>query len=62
MHGLICCLVSSVHVFLAEGLVSPKSEPPLTKALAPQWGLVQTVFSGLLLVFMEEPGQNSKVA
>ena len=48
-------------MLLAEGLVSPKSEPPLTKALAPQWGLVQTVFSGLLLVFMEGPGKNTEI-
>ena len=37
---------SSVHVLLAEGLVFPGSEPALTKALAPQWDLVQTVLSG----------------
>ena len=61
MHGLICCLVSSVHVLLGEGLVFPGSEPALTKALAPRWGLVQTVLSGLLLVFIEGPGKNTEM-
>ena len=48
-------------MLLGEGLVFPGSEPALTKALAPRWGLVQTVLSGLLLVFMEEPGQKAKM-
>ena len=48
-------------MLLGEGWVSARSEPPLTVALASQWDLVQPVLSGLLLVFMEEPGQNTKM-
>ena len=48
-------------MLLGEGWVSVRSEPPLTVALASQWDLIQTVSSGLLLAFREEPGQNSKV-
>ena len=48
-------------MLFAEGLVSPRSEPTLTIALAPQWGPIQTVLSGLLLVFMEGPGKNTEM-
>ena len=48
-------------MLLGEGWVSARSEPPLTAALASQWDLVQTVLTGLLLVFMEEPGQNTEM-
>ena len=48
-------------MLVGEGWVSARSEPPLTVALASQWDLVQTVLWGLLLVFMEEPGQKAKM-
>ena len=48
-------------MLLGKGWVSVRSELSLTVALASQWDLVQTVLSRLLLVFMEGPGQNSKV-
>ena len=66
---VICCTVESTVLFCCtvwyflpgEGWFSVRSETPLRVALAPQWDRVQTVLSGWQLVFMAEPGQNTKM-